>query len=185
MMHEIWNYVKNPTYTPYFKLTTQEKKTIFFKILTLNVVISFVLGVFMVIITTLVNADLGEHGIELIFKKYSLFIIFILAVILAPLLEELLFRAPLVLFKNSPFFKIIFYTSALLFGAVHLTNFETFADYFWLAPVLVAPQTVAGFFLGFIRVKLGLFWSVSLHACHNAILLSPILILKLIGETIH
>jgi hypothetical protein len=184
MMEEIWNFFKNPIYSPYLELTAKEKKTIFFRILTLTVAFSFILGIAMRIITSLVGADLGEHGMESILKKYSLFVIFLLAVVLAPLLEELLFRAPLALFENSRFFKIAFYTSALLFGAVHLNNFETFTDYFWLAPVLIAPQAAAGFFLGFVRVKLGLSWSILLHAAHNAILLSPVIFLKLFGEPI-
>ncbi len=184
MIDEIWNYVKNPRYYEYLDLTSQEKRNVFFKILMLTVAFSFILGIAMGIITSLVGADLGEHGMELILKKYSLFVIFLLVVVIAPLIEELIFRAPLALFKNSRFFKIAFYASALLFGAIHLTNFEIFTDYFWLAPVLVAPQTAAGFFLGFIRVKLGLIWSILLHAAHNAILLSPMIFLKLIGESI-
>ena len=50
------------------------------------------------------------------------------AVIAAPLLEELLFRAPITLFQNKKYFKIVFYTFALVFGFIHLSNFEITRD---------------------------------------------------------
>tara|TARA_R110000868_G_scaffold4211_13_gene26665 strand:+ start:69703 stop:70260 length:558 start_codon:yes stop_codon:yes gene_type:complete len=185
MIKEVLLFLKNPVYFPYQELSTKEKLHIFTKLLVLNIAFSFCLGLLMGVITTLTNADLGEHGVDELFKKYNVFIVFLLAVILAPIVEELLFRGPLVFFKHSRFFKYLFYLSALLFGAVHLSNFESFTGFLWLAPVLVAPQVFAGFFLGFTRVKLGLGWSILLHASHNGILLAPLLLAKLIGVAIH
>lgn len=184
MINEIWAFLKNPAYTPYSNMEKAEKWVIFKRILILNIGASFILGLIMGLITTAIGADLGDHGVGAMFDKLNVFVIFFLAVILAPILEETIFRAPLVFFKNSNYFKLAFYISILLFGIVHLSNFENFLDYLWLAPILVAPQTFAGIFLGFTRVKLGLEWSMFLHAAHNAILLSPMLFLKFAGETI-
>lgn len=183
MIYEVWCYVKKPIYVPYIGTSLQEKKTIFIKLLILSIVFSLGLGMLMGIITSFLDADLGNHGIDGLFEKYNVFIVFLLAVILAPILEEFVFRGPLIFFKNSRFFSYAFYASALLFGAVHLTNFEAYTHFLWLAPVLVAPQIAAGFFLGFTRVKLGLGWSILLHASHNGILLSPLLLFKLIGTS--
>tara|TARA_R110000796_G_scaffold88850_6_gene192096 strand:+ start:166472 stop:167026 length:555 start_codon:yes stop_codon:yes gene_type:complete len=184
MINAVWNFVKNPIYLPYSEITLQEKKSIFIKLLILNISFSFGLGLLLGIVTSFLEVDLGNHGLDELFKKYNLYLVFLLAVIVAPILEELLFRGPLLLFKNSKFFKYAFYASALLFGAIHLTNFESYANFLWLAPILVAPQTVAGVFLGFARVKLGLLWSILLHACHNGILLTPFLLSNLIGATL-
>lgn len=184
MITEIWSYFKKPSYTPYTDLNLQEKGRIFFHILALTVGASFILGLVMGGITSALKIELGAHGVEEMFNTYSVLIIFLIAVILAPLIEELLFRAPLALFKDSSHFKVAFYVSVLLFGVVHLSNFELFTEYLWLAPVLVAPQISAGIFLGFTRVKLGLSWAMLLHACHNALLLSPVLIFKILGKTI-
>lgn len=184
MIPEIWSYFKNPSYTPYIELKLQEKGRVFLQILVLTVGSSFILGLVMGGITSALDIDLGAHGVEEMFDTYSVLIIFLIAVILAPLIEELLFRAPLALFKDSSYFKFAFYISVFLFGAVHLSNFELFTKYLWLAPILVAPQIAAGIFLGFTRVKLGLSWAMLLHACHNGLLLSPVLILKILGKTI-
>ena len=178
MINEIWNYLKNPTYSPYSLEEKENKWRIFREILILNLVSSFLLGLFIALITSIIKVDIGEHGINELFKKFSVYIIFLLGVLVAPILEELIFRAPLGFFKNSKYFKVAFYCSFILFGAVHITNFTSYKDFLWLAPLLVLPQTVAGIFLGFIRVKLGLGWSMLLHACHNGILFAPILFIK-------
>jgi len=114
------------------------------------------------------------------FEDYSAVMIFFFAVLLAPVLEEFIFRAPLGLFKNSKNFKYAFYISVLLFGLIHIGNYDNIEGYYWLIPVLVAPQISAGIFLGFTRTKLGLLWSVLLHAAHNLILIGPFIILKLL-----
>ena len=101
-------------------------------------------------------------------KSMSKTVLFMVAVIAAPLLEELLFRAPITLFQNKKYFKIVFYTFALVFGFIHLSNFEITTNVLLLAPILVAPQIILGGYLGFIRVRFGLIWSILLHASYNA-----------------
>lgn len=183
MIKDIWIYLKKPTYTPFTEQSALEKRNFFVQILVIAVGASFILGLLMAGVTSFLEIDLGQHGVELIFQKLPLIATFAIVVLLAPFLEELLFRAPLAFFKDSRFFHIIFYLSFLIFGAIHLTNFELYASYFWLAPLLIAPQTVAGIFLGYTRVKLGLSWAIALHACHNAILLAPALLVQLLGQT--
>ncbi|WP_439881159.1 CPBP family glutamic-type intramembrane protease [Pontibacter sp. MBLB2868] len=65
-------------------------------------------------------------------------------------------------------YKVIFYVVALLFGFVHLTNFEYSTTLLLLSPLLVAPQLVGGLLFGYIRVRQGFFWGYALHAGHNA-----------------
>ncbi len=181
MIKEVLLFLKNPIYEPYSYLPLKIKGTIFASLLGLNLAISLCCGLLFGFISTLFDINLGAHGIDELFKEYNLFIVFLMAVILAPVAEELVFRGPLALFKRTRFFKYAFYSSAILFGTVHLSNFESLKDFLWLAPVLVAPQVFAGFFLGFIRVKLGLEWAMLLHACHNGIIIGPLLWAKLIG----
>jgi hypothetical protein len=40
--------------------------------------------------------------------------------------------------------------------------------------LLVLPQIISGFILAFTRMRLGLIWSITLHAVHNLVLLSTI-----------
>lgn len=84
--------------------------------------------------------DSGKHSIEEVMKNYSTFQFFLIAVVLAPLIEESIFRAPLTLFKNPKIFKIAFYTLALLFGYMHIFNFEITLNILLFSPILVAPQ---------------------------------------------
>lgn len=182
MKKELIAFLKKPIYTSYTNLSLQEKKSIFLKLLVLAITFSFCLGILIGTFTTIFNVDVGKHGVDQLLEKYNVFTIFLLAVIGAPIIEELVFRGPLVFFKNSPYFHYIFYFFALLFGAIHISNFESYSEYLWLTPILVAPQITAGLFLGFIRVKLNLGWSMLLHAGHNAILLSPLLLYKIVEQ---
>ena len=104
-------------------------------------------------------------------KNLSKPVIFLFVVVIAPLFEELIFRAPLTLFKGKKSFRIGFYVFAVLFGLVHISNFTMTTNVLLLAPILVLPQTLLGGYLGFIRVRFGLGWSMALHACYNGVLM--------------
>ncbi|MGB5370664.1 MAG: CPBP family intramembrane glutamic endopeptidase, partial [Flavobacteriaceae bacterium] len=102
-----------------------------------------------------------------------LFLLFA-AILLAPIMEEFIFRGPLVFLKGRRGFPYAFYLVTLIFGFVHLANFELNATILMLSPLLVAPQLCVGLILGFIRVRFGLLWSIGLHACYNLILVGPV-----------
>lgn len=179
MIKKVWSFVKDPVYSDE-DYTTSEKNNIFFKLVAITICFSIVLGILMQGIIILIGFDFNNHAVLEMFDSYSPMIIFFLVVILAPLLEELIFRAPLGLFRKSEFFKYAFYISVLLFGLVHIGNFQDIEGYYWLIPILVAPQISAGIFLGFIRTKLGLLWSILLHTAHNLILLGPFIVIKIL-----
>ena len=74
----------------------------------------------------------------------------------------------------------LFYGLAIGFGLIHLSNFTGFAGQAWfLAPLLVLPQTALGVFLGFIRLRYGFWSSVLTHAFHNACTLTPLILMRL------
>ena len=100
------------------------------------------------------------------------------AVIIAPLFEELVFRAPITLFKNADarWFKIVFYAFAVVFGFIHISNYEMNTTNLLLMPLLCAPQIIAGLFLGLIRVKVGLLYSMLFHALYNGVLIIPVIL---------
>ncbi len=179
MLKEVWGFFKYPTNIQ-LQPSTAEKKQMFTWLLLLAVSFSIFFGIFIEGISYLFNLDFGSHAAEELFNEFSTLAIFVLAVIFAPVIEELLFRGPLTLFKNPIYFKYAFYSSILLFGIIHITNFENINGQYWAVPVLVLPQLCAGVFFGFIRVKLGLLWSMLLHAAHNLVLIGPVIILKLL-----
>jgi membrane protease YdiL (CAAX protease family) len=180
MLKEVWRFLKNPVYIE-DDYTLKEKTRVFLKLTLITVCFSLGLAIVLEGITTLVGFNFENHAVSEMFKTYSAVMIFFLAIIVAPLIEELIFRAPLGLFKKSTFFKIAFYISVLLFGLIHIANYPDIEGFYWLIPILVAPQISAGIFLGFIRTKLGLVWSMLLHALHNLILIGPFIIMKLLN----
>jgi membrane protease YdiL (CAAX protease family) len=65
-------------------------------------------------------------------------------------------------------FAWFFYASALLFAAVHLTNFAGAGASPALLP-LVVPQFVLALILGYLRVNRGLLTGAAMHMLHNAL----------------
>lgn len=120
---------------------------------------------------------LEEHAIERLLETYPASSILLLASLVAPIIEEFLFRGPLVFFRDSRFFKGAFWGITTLFALVHLGNFTGLSDHWFLAPLLISPPFCLGIFLGFIRVRYGLLYAMLFHAAYNTILLGPALLL--------
>ncbi|MBT8264846.1 MAG: CPBP family intramembrane metalloprotease [Muriicola sp.] len=161
--------MQNPTYQSYSDGPWWYKRKLFFGLLKWNLGIGISIAFFTYFLTDALGIDMGEHATDKLFQEYELFTIFCLMAIVAPIIEELVFRGPLVFFKSSRFFPLAFYISFLAFGAIHIGNFENLEN-LWLAPLLVGPQLIMGVFLGFIRVKIRLSWAILLHGCHNGII---------------
>jgi membrane protease YdiL (CAAX protease family) len=178
MLQEVWSFYKNPEYVAAIgDLRTRIK--MFITLTALAVAFSLALGILMHVVTDAVGFENQNHTVMEMIERESPLFIFFIAVIVAPVLEESFFRAPLGFFKKSRYFKTALYISVILFGLIHISNFENMEGYYWLTPILVAPQLFAGFFLGFTRVKLGLGWAMLLHATHNLILLGPFIFMKM------
>lgn len=178
MVQDILHYLKNPDALEGENVfSTQKLKlfwTSFWMIMVCNLVFSIL--IFGVDELGLVNTD--NHAVMDMIKEQSVLFIIGAAVIIAPLFEELIFRAPLTLFSNfsSHYFRWIFYLFAFAFGAVHISNYGVTTTTLLLLPILTAPQIVAGLFLGLIRVKVGLLYAMLFHAMYNGILTIPYII---------
>ena len=170
MLKHVWNFVRNPQYQSYSTGPGWYKRKLFFGLLKWNLGIGISIAFFTFFLTDVLGMDMGEHATDKLFQEHSLFTVFCLMAIVAPIIEELIFRGPLVFFKSSRFFPLAYYISFLAFGAIHIGNFQNLEEAVFIAPLLVAPQLIMGVFLGFIRVKLGLSWAVLLHGCHNGII---------------
>lgn len=73
----------------------------------------------------------------------------------------------------------IIIASVLIFSLAHIVNYPEIASIWYLTPFLILPQVIISFPLAYIRIKLGLIWSIIYHALHNGFLMLPILILRL------
>lgn len=68
-------------------------------------------------------------------------------------------------------YNLYFYLSAITFGTAHIRSYEL-AHFIPLLPILlVIPQIFGGLILGYIRVFMGLRWSILFHALHNLFIL--------------
>ena len=76
--------------------------------------------------------------------------------------------------------RIVFYSVALLFGAIHIFNYD--ANVWLFLPVLVLPQVIIGLLFGFVRLRYGFNWALLLHAFHNGIVLLPVVLVQLFGS---
>ena len=73
--------------------------------------------------------------------------------------------------NNPPSLKLVVYSSAILFGLVHLGNF-TSLDYtkqFYLIPLLIGAQVFVGLVISFIRLRYGIKWAMIYHGVYNGI----------------
>ncbi|WP_036154138.1 CPBP family intramembrane glutamic endopeptidase [Maribacter forsetii] len=180
MLEELLLFAKNPIYEQDITNPFANKLRTSFKLLIIALCTSIVLLLITSGVENLLQLEMGKHAMDDLFENYSPLLIFFLAVVVAPFFEELLFRGPLIFFKDSKFFKYAFYVFTIAFGFMHISNFEMSTQVVLFSPLLVAPQIGVGFLLGFIRVKFGLVWSMALHACYNMVLIVPVLIMQIL-----
>lgn len=169
--NEILAYVKNPV----LQEDPNTDNSYRFKKFGSILVISLLTAMVSLLLIGLVDAtglvDVAEaHKAEEMLKSLPKIAVFMLVVVMAPLIEESIFRAPLTLFSGRKVFRIAFYVFAILFGYVHITNYEISTNVLLLSPILVLPQILLGFYLGFIRIRFGFLWAIALHAAYNGIL---------------
>jgi len=178
VLDELWKFLKNPVYQ--IDSNTSIKYKVFFllKLLVLSLTVNIALSIIIGGVLSSLDLELGKHAIETLFNNYSYTFILFAAVILAPILEELLFRGPMFFFRKSSNFRFFFYLFTLAFGFYHIINYEITPAILALSPLLVAPQILVGAFMGFIRIRLGLVWAMLLHASYNLVLVGSVILLK-------
>jgi membrane protease YdiL (CAAX protease family) len=163
-------YLKHPVleHDPNKALEYRLKK--FFYLLVISILTSLLITPFYSIIETLGLVDMNTHKTKEMFKGMNAFQIILIAAIIVPVIEELIFRAPITAFKKPTSFKYAFYIFSLIFGFIHITNFEITTNVLILSPILILPQLLVGGYFGYIRVKFGLIWSMFLHGSYNGFL---------------
>lgn len=69
------------------------------------------------------------------------------------------------------YYPYVFYFIAILFGYIHIGNFEEFSlKLLLLSPLIVLPQFILGVSLGYIRVRFGFWYAVFFHVLNNGIM---------------
>ncbi len=205
VFYELFVFLKNPTLEKDIESNFFDRVLKFILLLILCFVISFSLSIVMTILFQSGLIENEYHAFDEL-KELPGYQILIMAAVIAPIMEELLFRAPLVLFKsplklyikpipfsdkkielpeieiqalkNPKVFRYIFYVFALAFGYIHLFNYQVDLQILLFSPILVAPQIVLGLIFGFVRIRFGLPWTILMHGVYNGFLVSLFLIAK-------
>ncbi len=175
VFNSLLQYLKNPN-CERLEISLSEKLKTLTKLLLISFIISFSLGILISILGHLGVFEVDSHAITKLLEKKSKMVVFLMAVIAAPVLEELFFRAPLTLFCDHKQFKYIFYGFAIFFGFIHISNYEMSTAILIASPILIAPQIALGLILGYTRVKLGLVYAILLHMLFNGLLIVPSLL---------
>ncbi len=113
-------------------------------------------------ISILISLLFYRSDIKLGIMFFTILIIFILILII--------FKTSTIQKTYNNHFNYIFYSSILLFGFMHISNFSGSTMLIVLfSPLLVSPQLILGAILGYIRMKNGLAYSILFHLLINFI----------------
>ena len=101
----------------------------------------------------------------------NLFFIRLLIAIVIGIVMYLFTRKYTVLIERfwDIYFKWVYYGSIIMFGSLHITNFELTKENLLLLPFLTLPQLIAGIYTGYIRVKYGFIYTLIFHSMNNLI----------------
>lgn len=77
--------------------------------------------------------------------------------------------------------RFLVWFSVVFFGFVHLGNYANGVKFFYLAPLLVAPQLIAGVAFVFMRVRYNIWWAFATHALYNFILSFSLFVYAIFG----
>lgn len=198
-LNDFLSFLKKPTdeVTIPISMASKFKIVLIFFIIELPVSLASILIISGLEAANIINTE--NHAIETLFKTMSTTAFFFLVVIIDPFVEELIFRLSLryetnlfigisIRFGNlffdrekaaqfdlalnrkwSRFYPKFFYFSALLFGLVHLVNYEISPAILLFSPILVASQIVGGLIIGFLRVRHGFWTGYMMHSFHNLV----------------
>ena len=201
---DLFLFLKKPVEHSNDNHSFKEKLIKLFLILTLEIAITGLWVLLLSALENFGLVSLENHKIEELFKTMPKGILIFAVIIAVPMLEEIIFRSYLryktnyllrffiLLFyvagkKNKEHIEkrikkiwykqylYIFYFSAVLFGFVHIFNFDFDYKMLILFPIITAPQIFGGIFIGYFRVRYNLIWGFFLHAIYNMICIFPFL----------
>ena len=200
---DLIQFLKNPIDQPISNKTLKEKGVTLLFILIIDIAVAGICILLISIVESLGLFSMESHMLLDLLSSVPKSVVLLVAVLIIPLLEEIIFRLYLRYNNNYllrfflllfyvagkekkedaekrvkkiwyKYYVYIFYFSALLFGFVHIFNFGDAT--LWLFPILTLPQICIGVFLGYLRVRYNLFMGFLLHAIHNLIFFLPFLL---------
>jgi len=196
-LKDLFVFLKNPKDEQDIDQSKQNKVKKLFSLLVIDIPIMVLLSILINYFAKLGWVEIENHQVKLLLDLAPVWLVFLLAVIIIPFIEEIIFRlflrfrrnyflqiiisifpktkTPILGFwKNK--FSFVFYLSAIFFALIHTTNFGSNNPIFYLIPILVLPQFIMGLFLGYLRVRYNFMLGYLMHVIHNAIFITVALL---------
>lgn len=196
ILKEFLNYLKNPKDELHEDQSTKNKRNTFFALLLFSIVFNFFYLFILLALEKLNIISSDSHALGPFMAKNHILIVFAAVVLIGPLLEEFVFRYFLKLKPNkinslvykgirflnddlaeflkrnikqfwSKYFKWIFYSSAVLFGFVHLYNYTDLNSPLLLWPILILSQVFGGLAFAYLRIRFNFKLAFYAHAIFN------------------
>lgn len=196
-LKDLFVFLKNPKDEQDIDQSKQKKLKRLFSLLVIDIPITVLLSMLINYFAKLGWVEIENHQVKLLLDLAPVWLVFLLAVIIIPFIEEIIFRFFL-RFRRNYFLQIIisifpktktpisgfwnknygyiFYLSAIAFALIHITNFGSNNPIFYLIPILVLPQFIIGLFIGYLRVHYNFMFGYLFHAIHNAIFITVALL---------
>lgn len=184
---DVYYFIKNPNDQRIENWTL--KKNIYYVLAILGFDIIINAFIYLPLIYFLDKIEPILHQTRIDYDNNTFLQILLITVILVPIIEEFIFRYLLryeTIFhkiinrhKWNLLFKILVYTSIILFGLLHSSNYENSSTFFYcVLPIIVSTQLIGGIFLTFLRVRFNFLTSVISHVLWNGLItIVPIILL--------
>lgn len=191
------NFLKKPDDRSFSRVNLSFKLKTLLSLLLLNVALSFV---WILVMNVLDIQGLENMNSRLLNLPYWSLIL--VGVVVAPFIEELIFRFPMKYSRNyllqfiialvalfAPaesknalyaqvrsywrrYFWVFFYLLSTFFAFVHIYNYVDAKQLLLLSPLLTLMQFITGLIIGYIRVRFGFLWGWYYHAFFNLLFFS-------------
>ncbi|MDQ0592773.1 membrane protease YdiL (CAAX protease family) [Chryseobacterium ginsenosidimutans] len=170
---DLISFIKKPNDVQ-IKISNKEKFLFIFNLLIIEILFSLIF----VFPTNYIAGKFVSLKQTEAFENLTLLDTLFLAVLIAPLIEECIFRYSLryhKLFSSfinrekwNRIFPFLVYAFSTIFGFVHLDNYVNDSSLFYaLSPLILISQLSGGLILSYIRVRLNLYYSFLYHAIWN------------------
>jgi len=159
-------FLKNPNHPDYKTLSVSQK---LIDVGLYYLVFSFLICASVGSIVEFLESSVFLNELKVIDRNNEFLHLVLGAIVIAPVVEEIISRLFLGYFRNKYYFKFLFFISAFSFGWVHIFNFEFTSSHYIFIPIITLPQTILGLILGYIRIIYGFWYGVLLHFLYNSV----------------
>ncbi|RRA93862.1 CPBP family intramembrane glutamic endopeptidase [Paenimyroides viscosum] len=166
---DFWQFIKHPKD---LRDSSGNKWKVFFTLFLAELAL---LAIYLPVIYLIDKYFAIENATEL---NFNIVLSFLLLILLVPFIEEVFFRLGLrrkglveIFFTEQQwekYFPIFIYSSSIIFGIVHISNYANFSwTFIVLSPILILTQLTGGFILAYLRVRFNFWLSFLYHALWN------------------